>query len=303
MSDPSVLTVAVCTYNRSDGLAQTLERILAAGSPVSLEVEILVINNNSTDDTEAVIKRFRERDPRVRGVFEAKQGHSNARNAAIAAARGAYIAFTDDDVLVDEGWLRDLARVVAEESPGCVGGKVLPVWEGGKPDWMGPELYPMLALLDFHVDRVRLNIPKLWGANLCIDKTMALALGGFSTKTGRSKTMLCSGDDTEFVGRAIAAGYKVIYDPKPTVWHRIGSDRGRKGYFRKWWYDNSRCRAHTGQGEPFFRALRGLLRRTLSPRTWFGDEKQRLLNQLEWMKGAGQVVGHIEARLGRSRHR
>ncbi len=303
MSDSAVLTIAVCTYNRSEGLAQTLEKIVAAQPPRALEVEILVINNNSTDDTEAVIAHFQVTDSRVRGVFERKQGLSNARNAAIVEARGAYIAFTDDDVLVDERWLCDLARVIAEESPGCVGGKVLPVWEEGKPDWLGPEFYPMLALLDFHVDRVALDIPKLWGANLCIDKAMAVTLGGFSTRTGRSATMLCSGEDTEFVIRAIAAGYRVIYDPKPTVWHRIGADRVKKGYFRKWWFDTARCQGHTGRGEGLGRSLRGLVRWTLSPRTWFGNEKTRLLNQLDWMKSAGGVIGSIEGRLGRGVHK
>src|SRR5512143_830758 len=98
------LTVAICTWNRSALLEQTLERMTRLVAPSGCTWELLVINNNSTDATESVIARFEARLP-IRGVFETQPGLSNARNRAVREAGGEYVLFTDDDVLVDPDWL------------------------------------------------------------------------------------------------------------------------------------------------------------------------------------------------------
>lgn len=294
-----MLTVAVCTYNRCVGLDKTLASIVSAIRPEHSSVEIIVVNNNSADATPQIIEKYAAADERIKGIFAREQGHSHARNAAIEAARGEYIAFTDDDVLVDENWLVDLSKVIDEEHPGCVGGKVLPLWESVRPDWLGPEFYPMLALLDFHSDRVRLDIPKVWGANMCLSMDVVRRNGEFDVAKGRNGTRLSSGDDTDYILRLIKNGERVLYDPAPTVWHRIGPDRVRKSYFRKWRYDNARNAARQGAndsslGPQFAGALSRLGRQSCNWRICFGDEKSRLLNQLELMSAVGRVMGLID---------
>src|SRR5690606_2409380 len=99
-----MLTVAICTWNRSFLLARTLEQLGALIVPPGLRWELLVVDNASSDDTSQVLQGYLGRLP-LRVVREERPGLSNARNAAIRAARGEYIIWTDDDVLVAPGWL------------------------------------------------------------------------------------------------------------------------------------------------------------------------------------------------------
>src|ERR1051325_2688261 len=92
------LTVAIPTYNRADFLRQTLAGIALQVFPG--EFEVLVIDNNSTDHTRAVVAEFADAHPAPRHVLETKQGLDHARNRAIAEARGEIIVFADDDILV-----------------------------------------------------------------------------------------------------------------------------------------------------------------------------------------------------------
>ena len=95
-------TIIVCTYNRCKSLAKTLESIATLRVPGPVEWEVLVVDNNSTDQTRAVVEGFSCRYPsRFRYLFEPQQGKSCALNAGIQAARGEILAFTDDDVTVE----------------------------------------------------------------------------------------------------------------------------------------------------------------------------------------------------------
>jgi glycosyltransferase involved in cell wall biosynthesis len=106
------LSVVICTWNRAEKLRLALESVDRCTVPPGTDWEILLIDNNSTDDTKAVCQGFVEKRPgRFRYLLEKRQGKSFALNTAIANARGAIIAFTDDDITVDSGWLRELLKV------------------------------------------------------------------------------------------------------------------------------------------------------------------------------------------------
>src|SRR6185437_10384951 len=99
-----LITVAICTRNRARLLRQTLEQMTRLAIPRAVTWELIVVENNCSDDSVGVLSEFRDRLP-IRAISEETLGLSNARNAAVASARGQYIVWTDDDVLVDEGWL------------------------------------------------------------------------------------------------------------------------------------------------------------------------------------------------------
>src|SRR5262249_5404549 len=101
---PMHATVAVCTWNRAALLDRTLEQFTRLRVPAGLQWELLVVNNNCTDDTDQVLGRYRDRLP-LSPLFEPRQGLSHARNCAVQAAAGDLIVWTDDDVLVDPDWL------------------------------------------------------------------------------------------------------------------------------------------------------------------------------------------------------
>src|SRR5580765_5892465 len=107
----TALTVVICTWNRAALLERTLTR-LSETWPRDLEAALLVVDNGSTDNTRAVAESFSSRLP-LGIVEEAAPGLSSARNRALAEASTSHVVFTDDDVLVEEGWLPALAEALA----------------------------------------------------------------------------------------------------------------------------------------------------------------------------------------------
>ena len=98
------ITVAICTRNRAELLCRAMDTIVALTIPAGVEWELIVIDNGSTDNTAEVLAGYKDRLP-IRRVYEPVAGLSNARNRAVVEARGDYICWTDDDVLLDRGWL------------------------------------------------------------------------------------------------------------------------------------------------------------------------------------------------------
>src|SRR4051794_24769648 len=130
------VTVAICTWNRARSLDRTLKAFAGLRIPAGVTWELLVVNNNSTDDTDQVIAAHAAALP-VRGLTEKRPGKSYAANAAIAAATGELILWTDDDVLVDPEFLAAYVTA-ANERPDAAffGGTVEPLFEGSTPPWI-----------------------------------------------------------------------------------------------------------------------------------------------------------------------
>src|SRR5262249_19259934 len=156
-----------------DRLPAALSALLAQTGDVSSE--IVVVDNNSTDDTAAVVRPIaRASAGRVRYAFEPRQGLSHGRNAGIALARAPIIAFTDDDVRVSADWILQITRAFREyPGAGYVGGRVLPYWHAPPPSWLTEAHWAPLALQDYGPDtRVsgRERAVCLVGANLAFRK-------------------------------------------------------------------------------------------------------------------------------------
>src|SRR5208337_117373 len=119
------LSVIICTYNRSGHLGNVLKSLSNQEFPHELQWEILVIDNNSSDNTFEVAGEFRStsRVP-VRYVKEEKQGLSHARNRGVVESKGKYVAFTDDDAITDCEWVNALYEAFQKYGCDCVGGKI-----------------------------------------------------------------------------------------------------------------------------------------------------------------------------------
>jgi glycosyltransferase involved in cell wall biosynthesis len=130
------VTVAICTFNRAESLRRTLDSLAVMRVARDLAWELIVVNNNSTDHTDAVIAEYRHRLP-MRREFEPRPGLSNARNRAIAAARGEYIVWTDDDVVAGAGWLAAYAEAFRRWPDAVVfGGRIKPRYEPPVARWV-----------------------------------------------------------------------------------------------------------------------------------------------------------------------
>jgi glycosyltransferase involved in cell wall biosynthesis len=119
------VTLSICTWNRARMLGQTLEYFLGMHVPEGVTWELLVVNNNYTDNTDEVVRAYADRLPIVLS-HEPRPGKVYALNHAIARSSSRFILWTDDDVLVDEGWMEETLRAFEEHHADMVFGKVLP---------------------------------------------------------------------------------------------------------------------------------------------------------------------------------
>jgi glucosyl-dolichyl phosphate glucuronosyltransferase len=280
------ITVILCTYNRAQSVGKALESVLASVLPSGLEWEVLVVDNNSKDQTRAITNKFCLRHPgRVRYLFEAQQGLSNARNAGIREARGEIIAFMDDDVTVELAWLQNLTASLHDDTWAGAGGRIQPPKDFTPPDWLtldGGNMDSSGVLALFDVGTVPGELKKApYGANMAFRKSMFEKYGGFRSDLGRCGNSLISNEDTEFGGRLMAAGERFRYEPSAVVYHPVPKERLSKKYFLAWWFAHGRAMfRQTGKRPPiwgiprhyvsiFSRTLRWMSSSSLDPRRRF----------------------------------
>jgi glycosyltransferase involved in cell wall biosynthesis len=255
MPNVDSLSVLICTYNRARLLEQTLEALALAAAPDGCAVEIVVVDNNSSDDTIDVVRRAAATGPLpVRYVLERQQGKSFGLNRGLSVTQGDVIALTDDDVLPAADWLvRIVANFRAEEVV-FVFGKVLPRWETPPPPEMltrrARDIWGPLALIDYGDDPVRYDAGSFGrqrlpiGANLAIRRDAVERVGGWRTDLGKVDNTLIAGEDHELCVRMYRAGlYSGIYDPSVEVRHLVPASRMRRDYFRRWFYWHGRTMA------------------------------------------------------------
>jgi glycosyltransferase involved in cell wall biosynthesis len=238
------ITVTVCTHNRARSLQRTLASLAQMNVPPDVTWELIVVDNNSSDDTRSVVEEFaRTSGLNVRYVFEAKQGLSHARNTGVREARGKVVAFTDDDVVVDSNWITGLGAALLGLNAMAVGGRCLADWDGVvKPSWVqtdGPFRLREEFFLEFNLgDQLKLTRIPPWGLNMAFRKKAFEKYGLFRADLGvvGSKRML--GEDTEFGRRLVQAGEKIAYAPNAIVRHPIDPRRLTKPYVLSYYFSS-----------------------------------------------------------------
>jgi glycosyltransferase involved in cell wall biosynthesis len=293
------VSVIMSTYNRGELLDNAVRSVLAQHAGITPPFELIVVDNNSTDTTRAIVERFAGVDERVRYLFESQQGLSYARNAGIREAHAPFIAFTDDDVRAEPDWVAAIVRAFREHPEAdMVGGRVLPVWPAAPPVWLTRDHWAPLALADYAEAPVAVTAEHpicLMGANLAVRRSMFDTLGGFATNFQRVKDGIGSLEDHEFLLRLLRFGGNGIYDPRIVVHAEIQPNRLLRAYHRRW---------HTGQGH-FHALLRSEHMERTGVGTLFGVPghlyRQALGDFLGWVRA--KVIGeparafHHEVRL------
>ena len=239
---PPAVSVVVCTYNRRALLGDALESVLcqAAGTP---PYEVVLVDNNSTDDTGRIGRDYAHRTGgRLRYIFEGTQGVSHARNTGVRAARGAIVAFADDDVRVAPNWIAEaVAALASRPDVDFVGGKVLPRWPRTPPSWVTPTHWGALALSDFGDSPfvVDARNPRcLISANLAVRREVFDQLGGFDPRHQHAPGSVSSVEDHEFEMRLWRAGRRGLYVPTMVVHAVVQPERLSRAYHRRWHSDH-----------------------------------------------------------------
>jgi glycosyltransferase involved in cell wall biosynthesis len=249
---PSAISILVCTYNRAASLDRTLAAMAALRVPAGWPSELVIVDNNSTDQTQEVVARHRARFPFpvILGI-ESRQGKSFALNHGLRLASGSLLALTDDDVVPRSDWLERIAEAFDGGNANFVFGKVLPNWEREPPAQLltteAQQIWGPLALVDYGDDpedydaasfgKKRLPV----GANLAFRRDALLRIGGWRNDLGKVNNSLISGEDHEIFHRLLRAGlFLGRYDPSIAVLHDVPASRLSARYFRRWFFWNGR---------------------------------------------------------------
>jgi glycosyltransferase involved in cell wall biosynthesis len=220
---PIQLSVVICTYNRSSLLAQALDTLCRQSAELS-SYEIIVVDNNSKDNTKDVTEAFITKQANIRYCFEQQQGLSHARNRGWKSAQADYVAYIDDDCLIPAHWVKLALDVIREVKPGVFGGPYYPFYITEKPKWFKDDY-------GTHTQgahpRILENNEYLDGMNIIFKKSILQSLGGFNPNLGMCGDKIAYGEETDIVrlARKSMPNELIYYHPQLDVQHAVRPEK------------------------------------------------------------------------------
>jgi glucosyl-dolichyl phosphate glucuronosyltransferase len=235
-------TFLCCTYNRARDLAEMLESVLGQDAG-ACTWEVLVVDNNSRDETRQVVEAFTNRAPgRVRYLFEARQGKSNALNTGLAAVNSPIYVVADDDLIFPPGFLSKVCDTfTAHPEIDCLGGRVLPIWQATPPAWLTEAHYAALALTGYGDQPISIGAER----PLCLlagafRTGVVRKLGGYRGQVAVTASSVGGIEDAVLCKELYAAGSRGLYLPDLEIYHKVEANRVEKSYHRRWHRDHGR---------------------------------------------------------------
>lgn len=233
-------SIIICTYNRAGNLRRCLEPFVSQQEAEDLEWEILVVDNNSSDDTRAVVEALQAELPlRIRYVFEPEQGLNYARNRGVDESQGRCFAFVDDDILVSERWLCSIYKTFVDNDADAVGSCIHLDESIHLPKWINRDMYGFLGYQDYGDTPFQMDgfSQYPFGGNMSFNRRVVERIGYFNPKlgrkgSGRKVSELFKGAETDYFHRLAEAGGRIFYTPDAVVYHRILPFQLQKRYFR-----------------------------------------------------------------------
>ncbi len=231
------LDVVVPSYNRSELLRRTILSLLDAPIPPGLDVTIYVVDNNSKDDTHAVVQSLQGQTSRsLHYLLETRQSSSYARNTGILAGSGEVIGFIDDDEEIDAGWYESVYREFQAADVSYIGGPYYARPGLQLPAWLPPSYRAATGVHDPKPRGVfgREHTGNLNSGNAVIRRSVLEEIGLYSEKLGRSGVGLLAEEDADLYRRIQAAGYYGVFVPELMIYHHVPAERMTKRYHRRW---------------------------------------------------------------------
>ena len=302
------IDVIIATYNRAALLERAARSVLNARRDPQFDFAITIVDNNSTDATrETAASLVAESAGRVRYMFEPRQGKSYAVNAGIAATGGEVIAFADDDQVMDGEWLGAIHQAIADGFD-YVTGRVLGEWEIEPPAWYDDRLHGVISVHDGGDQRIPHEGNEarqgFSGGNSALRRAAVEKIGGYHTELGKQSGSFTMNEDGELLLRLRAAGFRGLYEPRMTVFHRVPRERLTKSYFRRWHRGHGRSMALIDSLHPkpvsyWFGVPRFLIRRMIEalPRMMVAGLRGDLTGVFEQELNLWFMVGFIEGKL------
>lgn len=233
---PARLSIVICTHNRATLLPRCLEALQEQRGVPPNDLDVIVVDNRSTDATKDVVAAFCSRKVPVRYILEPNLGLSVARNTGLAAAQAPLVAYVDDDAFAEPQWGEAVLTAFDSHDSGLavVAGRVYPEWEVAPPVQMTPYLEALYTVHDRGEEpRLMKSSEYFVGANMTFRRIVLQELGGFEARLGRIGSSLLSNEETHLRDRLAVLGYQCAYAPRAVVHHHIGKDRLTPAYIRR----------------------------------------------------------------------
>lgn len=212
------LSICICTYNRGDILRECLASIAEHKDTLS-DVEILVVNNNSSDNTLKICSSYEIILPNFRAITESQQGLSYARNRAFQEANSPWVCYLDDDAKVEVNLIDRIIWNIENTDYKVFGGLNYPWYKYGKPDWFKDE-YGSYTLPYSKPAELKSN-QFLIGSLMVFRKDILGEYNGFNVNLGMRGSTIGYGEETELQIRIQSDGIPILYDPKMIIFHLV----------------------------------------------------------------------------------
>ena len=230
----------ICTYNREKYVGESLQSICMQAFEKDA-FEVVLVDNNSPDDTKGVFDRVASEYPSVtmRHILETNQGISHARNRGVKEAAGEYIVFIDDDETIDTFYLEKLNGYINTYPEIELGATpVLPVYETEEPKWMSHYTKRLITGYYHKGNKVKLvdagDYPGTGHA--IIKKELFGRFGDFNTDLGRKGGSLMGAEDKDMFLRLIENNIKCYYLPDIPIYHHIPAGKLTDDFFQRLTY-------------------------------------------------------------------
>ena len=224
MSDVSI-SVIISSYNRADYILHALDSLYNQSIPKE-RYEIIVVDNNSTDNTRELCEQYISTHPdaNVEYVLEKQQGSSYARNAGAAKAKAPLITFIDDDAVAFPDFLeRILAFFESHPEASGLGGRIIPKYIPEEPKWMSRFVSSLVANMDYSDHLTEFSPTRYpYEPNMTVRKDDFFLINGFDTTIPGvvGKLRIC-GEGKEFFFRLKNKKKRIFYDPSVKVYHIV----------------------------------------------------------------------------------
>jgi glycosyltransferase involved in cell wall biosynthesis len=236
MPYPYKISAVICSYNRARFILAAVESIFNQNFDKS-EYEVIVVDNNSKDNTVELLEKYKQSHPDYNFSYfvEYNQGVAYTRSRCALEAKGAIVAYLDDDSTAQPQWLQHIVTFYdANPTVYSTGGKITPVFLTDIPDWYSKYFFGLVGnfnLGDKELKLVKERYP--CGANMSFRKRVFEEIGYFNHSLGRKGTGLIATEEKEIYKRILAAGHDVYYLPYVEVLHSVESNKFDKNYVKR----------------------------------------------------------------------
>ena len=229
------ISAIISTYNRAHFLTGLFDSILAQNIDIN-RYEIVIVNNNCTDNTEELCYKFISENPDLHITYciETNQGLSFGRNRGIKEAKGEVITFLDDDAIITENFFEETINFFHRKSHvNAIGGKILLKYLKEKPNWYNPFMASLLGYFNYGDQEKIFTNDYFKGSNMSFRRSLFEKYEGFNTRLGRVGKNLMGNEEKELFYRLKSYGEEMWYVPSAVALHLVPVERTYSSFIKQ----------------------------------------------------------------------